>query len=679
MAWRWTAANDVYVADSYNHRIQMFVNNSNIVPPIITSQPTSQNAPAGVNVTFSIGVVGTAPFAYQWTLNNVAVTGATNDSFTLTNVSLSNAGSYSVVVTNSYGSVWSSNAVLTFLPALATTLPASGISFTSAALNGSVTVGPDETVAWFDWGTDTNYGNIAGITIVPGNNGSNNISTTLNGLIGNFYHYRIVAANDYGIVYGNDQSFAVGFAPTVTTLSALNSANGSTLYGTVNPNGGDTTVYFRWGSTAITNLTPGIDIGAGTNSLNVSSFITGLAQWTRYDFQVVASNALGTNVGLIVSFLSPPFTSAPQGEWQSVAASADGKELVAGQCYGTTGLYTSTNSGATWTLRLRISAEGVASSSDGAKLMAVIPGGTIGISTNSGASWRGTTAPSANWNAIASSGDGTKLAAVAEDVSGVFTSTNSGVNWTRQTNGLLPYLGFDYVASSADGSKLVAAAGGTVNGPIFTSTNFGVNWTKATNAPLARWYSVASSADGNKLMACAYFLGSVYLSTDAGVTWTKTGLPTNNWNSVAESADGTKMVALANSGSSAFGTGGGGIYTSTNSGATWVFNNVPSGAWTCAAMSADGNVLIATIGAPSTSGGIYVSQTTPAPVLILSPVAGNPVLSWIIPSLNFTLQQSSDLSGWTDMTNQPVLNLTNLQNQVVLPPPGGNSFFRLKH
>lgn len=227
--------------------------------------------------------------------------------------------------------------------------------------------------------------------------------------------------------------------------------------------------------------------------------------------------------------------------------------------------------------------------------------------------------------------------------------------------------------------KLVAAAGGTTNGPIFTSTNFGVNWTQATNAPLARWYSVASSADGIKLMACAYNFGSVYLSTDAGVTWTKTGLPTNNWNSVAESADGTKMVALANSGSSVFGTGGGGIFTSTNSGATWVFNNVPSGAWTCAAMSADGNELIATIGSPSTTGGIYVSQTTPAPVLNLSVPENNTVISWITPSLNFALQQSSNLTSWTAVTNLPVLNLTNLQNQVVLPPPAGNSFFRLKH
>ena len=182
-------------------------------------------------------------------------------------------------------------------------------------------------------------------------------------------------------------------------------------------------------------------------------------------------------------------------------------------------------------------------------------------------------------------------------------------------------------------------------------------------------------------MAGAYNFGSVYLSTDAGVAWTRTGLTTNNWNSVAESADGTKMVALAYSGSSVFGTGRGGIFTSTDSGATWVSNNVPSGAWTCAAMSADGNELIATIGSSSTTGGIYVSQTTPVPQLNLAASGGNLMVSWLIPSMNFELQQNAELTttNWTAMTNLPALNLTNLQYQVVLPPPAGNSFFRLKH
>ena len=112
-------------------------------------------------MTFTVGVFCAAPFAYQWNSNNVAVPGATNATLTLTNVSLSDSGSYSVLVTNSYGERFSSNAVLTVLPAFVTTQPASGLSATGAVLNGSVTVGPDETVAWFDWGTDTNYGNIA--------------------------------------------------------------------------------------------------------------------------------------------------------------------------------------------------------------------------------------------------------------------------------------------------------------------------------------------------------------------------------------------------------------------------------------------------------------------------------------------------------------------------------------
>ncbi len=120
--------------------------------------------------------------------------------------------------------ILSSNAVLTRFAALVTTQPASGLSATGAVLNGSVTVGLDETVAWFEWGTDTNYGNIVGTTVVPGNNGSNTISATLSGLPGNVYHYRLDATNDFGIVYGQDQSFTVGFAPAATTLAPINSA-----------------------------------------------------------------------------------------------------------------------------------------------------------------------------------------------------------------------------------------------------------------------------------------------------------------------------------------------------------------------------------------------------------------------------------------------------------------------
>jgi DNA-binding beta-propeller fold protein YncE len=295
-----STGNFIYVTDFENNRVEIFVVNLNLAPPIIMQQPANQAAAVGANVIFTVGVVGGAPFAYQWNSNSIAIFGATNATLTLADVSLSGSGgNYSVLVSNVYGSELSSNAVLTVLAAVVTTQPASGLSATGAVLNGSVTLGSDETVAWFEWGTDTNYGNKTGATIVPGNNGSTNLSVPLSSLPGNVYHYRLAATNDFGIVYGQDQSFTVGFAPGTTTLPPMNGANGATFEALVNPEGWDTTVYFQWGTTTLTNITPGMDIGAGVSTLNVSSFVPGLSASPTYQYQVVASNALGTAFGVV--------------------------------------------------------------------------------------------------------------------------------------------------------------------------------------------------------------------------------------------------------------------------------------------------------------------------------------------------------------------------------------------
>jgi len=42
------------------------------------------------------------------------------------------------------------------------------------------------------------------------------------------------------------------------------------------------------------------------------------------------------------------------------------------------------------------------------------------------------------------------------------------------------------------------------------------------------------------------------------------------------------------------------------------------------------------------------------------------------------VQQSSDFLNWTNVTNQPVCDLTTLQNEVILPATGSNGFYRLK-
>jgi len=84
------------------------------VPPFITTQPTNQVVAMGDTVEFTVAAGGTPPFSYQWYFNNTqAISGATNATLTLTNVQLTQAGWYKVLVANVCGSTNSANVLLT--------------------------------------------------------------------------------------------------------------------------------------------------------------------------------------------------------------------------------------------------------------------------------------------------------------------------------------------------------------------------------------------------------------------------------------------------------------------------------------------------------------------------------------------------------------------------------------
>jgi hypothetical protein len=83
-----------------------------IVAPAITAQPQSQTMLQGVNAMFSVTANGTPAPAYQWCFNGTNLAGATANAWTVTNAQPANAGSYTVVVTNSGGSVTSAVAAL---------------------------------------------------------------------------------------------------------------------------------------------------------------------------------------------------------------------------------------------------------------------------------------------------------------------------------------------------------------------------------------------------------------------------------------------------------------------------------------------------------------------------------------------------------------------------------------
>jgi hypothetical protein len=87
-----------------------------IVAPVVASPPASTSIAAGTKVTLSATATGTAPLTYQWFRNSVALPGATQASFTLDRPRPSDAGQYSVTITNSAGSVTSTPADLTIKP-----------------------------------------------------------------------------------------------------------------------------------------------------------------------------------------------------------------------------------------------------------------------------------------------------------------------------------------------------------------------------------------------------------------------------------------------------------------------------------------------------------------------------------------------------------------------------------
>ena len=81
-------------------------------PPSIVTPPASQAVAANSTVSFSVVAGGTPPLTYQWRFNEAEIAGATDSSYSRTNVQSADAGSYSVQVGNSAGSTISEDAVL---------------------------------------------------------------------------------------------------------------------------------------------------------------------------------------------------------------------------------------------------------------------------------------------------------------------------------------------------------------------------------------------------------------------------------------------------------------------------------------------------------------------------------------------------------------------------------------
>jgi alpha-tubulin suppressor-like RCC1 family protein/plastocyanin len=81
--------------------------------PTVVNQPRSETVFVGATVAFTVSASGGLPLTYQWRKGSADLPGATSSTLRLNNVQSSDAGAYSVIVTNSYGFATSAVAMLT--------------------------------------------------------------------------------------------------------------------------------------------------------------------------------------------------------------------------------------------------------------------------------------------------------------------------------------------------------------------------------------------------------------------------------------------------------------------------------------------------------------------------------------------------------------------------------------
>ena len=230
--------------------------------------------------------------------------------------------------------------------------------------------------------------------------------------------------------------------------------------------------------------------------------------------------------------------------------------------------------------------------------------GDLYLSRDSGASWTYTSQPTNNYYGLyrlAISGNGN--IAIAADDSYIVKATYSGSAWSYSTRtwssagsgtnqrcaGYGP--NFNSFAASTDGSNWVAGA--RDEGCVYTSSNSGVDWSNSNVG--GTHFGSAISADGT-VRVTSNSNGSLYRNSGSG--WsaiTTSGLPSSTgWSGVACDSTCTKMAIF---------TYGGKIYTTSNSGANWSAGGSANRNTVDLSMSLDGSVIAITDGAE-----IYISK-----------------------------------------------------------------------
>ena len=198
---------------------------------------------------------------------------------------------------------------------IVTTNPATNVASFSATLNGSVNPRGATTTVSFQYGLTTSYGSTTPMQTQTGN-AVRPISAAISGLsASHLYHFRIVAHNGGGTVFGADRTFttlsATGPPVVATSPATLIASSSARLNGSVDPHGLTTSISFQYGTTTSYGSTTPMQSRSGNTFLTVSANISGLTANTLYHFRIVATNSAGTRFGGDRTFTTLSPTGSP--------------------------------------------------------------------------------------------------------------------------------------------------------------------------------------------------------------------------------------------------------------------------------------------------------------------------------------------------------------------------------
>ena len=176
------------------------------VPPTITMQPISQSAQVGGQVSFSVSYQGDNSFTFQWYKNDAAIQGQTSSIFSIGSVAESDAGSYTVKITNKGGSVTSDAAVLTVIVPVAPTIKVQPENKTvNIGGNTSLSVEAEGTLPLnYVWSKDGS----------PVPMGMGNVLPIMNAQTSNEGVYSVTVSNSAGSITSNTATITVTTPPT---------------------------------------------------------------------------------------------------------------------------------------------------------------------------------------------------------------------------------------------------------------------------------------------------------------------------------------------------------------------------------------------------------------------------------------------------------------------------------